>query len=215
MAHPSTDSIPDLLLRNVPRELVMAIEDALFAGAQRAFAAAKGMADGHLPHAVGQLRHFHMNESFHRALEVGDASPTPISGNGVVSGRSGVFSLARFNIPEGFWINGRRSHTRRQMSAANRAIEPLVQPELFGEYTAPTDAVAFFVACFSGSLHVKPDAPLSIQIAVPDRHMRGWLFRESVDAFLQRYEDKPAAQDDLAKPKLKKIKKQGNEGTAS
>jgi hypothetical protein len=45
--------------------------------------------------------------------------------------------------------------------------------------------------------------------------MRGWLFKEPLNAFLQRYEQKPAAQDDLAKPKLKKIKKQGNDGSAS
>jgi hypothetical protein len=170
------------------------------------------MDDGHLPHVVGQLRHFQMNESFHRALAMGDASPTPIRGNGIVSGRSGVFRLARFNIPEGLWINGRRSQTRRQMSFANKAIEPLVQPELFDLYAPPSDAVAFFVACFSGSLHIQPESPLSVQIAVPNRDMRGWLFRESVGVFLQRYEHKPMVQDDLARPKLKKIKKQGNEG---
>jgi hypothetical protein len=190
----------------------MAVEEALAAGAQRAHAAAKGMDDGHLPHVVGQLRHFQMNESFHRALAMGDASPTPIRGNGIVSGRSGVFRLARFNIPEGLWINGRRSQTRRQMSFANKAIEPLVQPELFDLYAPPSDAVAFFVACFSGSLHIQPESPLSVQIAVPNRDMRGWLFRESVGVFLQRYEHKPMVQDDLARPKLKKIKKQGNEG---
>jgi hypothetical protein len=100
------------------------------------------------------------------------------------------------------------------MSYANKAIEPLVQPELFDQYTAPADAVAFFVACFSGSLHIQPESPVSIQIAVPDREMRGWLFKEPLIAFLQRYEQKPAAQDDLAKPKLKKIKKQGNDGSA-
>jgi hypothetical protein len=215
MPIPPTDSIPDLLLRSIPRGLVMAVDEALGVGAQRAHAAAKGMDEGHLPHVVGQLRHFHMNELFHRALAMGDASPTAIRGNGIVSGRSGVFTLARFNIPEGFWINGRRSHTRRQMSFANKAIEPLVQPELFDQYTTPSDAVAFFVACFSGSLHIQPESPVSIQIAVPDRDMRGWLFREPVNAFLQRYERKPAVQDDLAKPKLKKNKKQGNDGTAS
>lgn len=214
MPLPPTDSIPDLLLRSIPRGLVMAVDEALGVGAQRAHAAAKGMDEGHLPHVVGQLRHFHMNESFHRALAMGDASPTAIRGNGIVSGRSGVFTLARFNIPEGFWINGRRSHTRRQMSFANKAIEPLVQHELFDQYTTPSDAVAFFVACFSGSLHIQPESPVSIQIAVPDRDMRGWLFREPVNAFLQRYEQKPAVQDDLAKPKLKKNKKQGNDGTA-
>jgi hypothetical protein len=216
MAQPPKDSIPELLLRNIPRGLVMGIDEALGVGAQRAHAASKGMDEGHLPHVMGQLRHFHMNEAFHRALGMGEASPTAIRGNGIVSGRAGVFTLARFNIPEGFWINGRRSHTRRQMSFANKAIEPLVQPELFDQYTPPSDAVAFFVACFSGSQHIQPESPVSIQIAVPDRDMRGWLFKESIDAFLQRYEKKPAAQDDLAKPKLKKNKKQqGNDGIAS
>lgn len=212
MTAATRETIPDLLVRNLPRALVMAVEEALVVGAQRAHAAAKGMHEGHLPHVVGQLRHFHMNESFHRTLSMADAAPTAIRGNGVVSGRSGVFTLARFNIPEGVWVNGRRSQTRRQMSFANKAIEPLVQPELFDQYAAPSDAVAFFVACFSGSLHIQPESPLSVQIAVPDRDMRGWLFREAVGAFVQRYEQKPTMQDDLAKPTLKKIKKQGNDG---
>lgn len=215
MLQPKRDSIPELLTRNIPREMVMGIEEALVAGAQRAYSAARGMDEGHLPHVVGQLRHFHMNESFHRALAAGDASPSVIRGNGIVTGRTGVFTLARFNIPDGFWINGRRSYTRRQMSMANRAIEPLVQPELFEEYVLPSDAVAFFVACFSGSLKFQPDAPLSIQIAVPDRHMRGWLFREPLNAFVHRYEANPAGQADLAVPKLKKnIGRQGKDGTS-
>lgn len=217
MSEPSQETIPDLLVRNVSREVVLGIEDALIVGAQRAYAAGRGMDDGHLPHAVGQLRHFHMNEAFQRALVAADASPSPIRGNGIVTGRAGIFTLARFNIPEGFWINGRRSHTRRQMSLANIAIEPLVQPELFGEYQTPSDAVAFFVACFSGSLHVQPESPVSIQIAVPDRHMRGWLFREPLDSFIKRYDQEPMAQHDLAVPKLKKdIGKQlGKDGTTS
>jgi hypothetical protein len=215
MIQPPNDSIPHLLLRSIPRGLMMGIDEALGAGAQRAYAASKGMDEGHLPHVVGQLRHFYMNESFHRALAMGEASPTTIRGNGIVSGRSGVFTLARFNMPEGFWINGRRSKTRRQMSFANKAIEPLVQPELFEQYIAPADAVAFFVACFSGSVHIQPESPVSIQIAVPDRDMDGWLFKETLDVFLQRYEQKPATQADLARPKLKKSKKQGNDGNAA
>ncbi|MBL8380987.1 MAG: alpha/beta hydrolase [Burkholderiales bacterium] len=208
------DSVPDLLIRSIPRGLVMGIDDALCAGAQRAYTAAKGMDDGHLPHVVGQMRHFHMNESFQRALAVGEASPTAIRGNGIVTGRAGVFMLARFNIPQGFWVNGRRSRTRRQMSLANKAIEPLVQPELFEAYAPPSAAVAFFVACFSGSLENQPESPISIQIAVPDRYMQGWLFREPVDTFVQRYEQRPSIQADFAKPRLKKnIGKQGGNGT--
>ena len=208
------ETVPDLLVRNIPRTLVMGIEEALAVGAERAYATARGMEDGHLPHVVGQMRHFHMNESFYRALMVAQADPTPIRGNGIVTGRTGVFRLARFNIPEGFWINGRRSQTRRQMSVANKAIEPLVQPELFSIYTPPTDAVAFFVACFSGSLKVQPESPVSILVAVPDREMKGWLFKEPLNAFLQSYEAKPATQDDLAMPKLKKnIGKRDKDGT--
>ncbi|MBS1826405.1 MAG: alpha/beta hydrolase [Acidobacteria bacterium] len=216
MSQLTQETIPDLLVNNVSRELVMSVEDALAAGAQRAYAAARGMNEGHLPHIVGQLRHFHMNEAFQRALVANAANPSPIRGNGIVTGRTGVFTLARFNIAAGFWINGRRSRTRRLMSLANAAIEPLVQPELFTAYQPPSDGVAFFVGCFSGNLNLQPETPVSIQIAVPDRHMRGWLFRESLEQFLRRYNQASQKQDDLAMPKLKKNvrKQQDKDGTA-
>lgn len=45
--------------------------------------------------------------------------------------------------------------------------------------------------------------------------MQGWLFREPIDAFAKRYDQKPVSQqDDLAMPKLKKnIGKQDKDGT--
>lgn len=216
MGRPTQETIHNLLVKNVPREVVMGVEDALAIGARRAYVAARGMDEGHLPHVVGQLRHFYMNEAFHRTLAANGAEPSPIRGNGIVTGRTGVFTLARFNIPEGFWINGRRSQTRRTMSLANMAIEPLVQPELFSGYRPPSDAVAFFVACFSGNRNLQPESPVSIQIAVPDRHMRGWLFNEPLDRFLTRYDQTPMGQDDLAVPTLKKNPgKQQNKDGAS
>ena len=213
MSHIS-DPISTLLTQNLSRELIMGIEEALTVGAQRAYSATEGMDKGHLPSALGQGRHFHMNESFHRALEVGGAAPSPIKGNGVIRGRSGILTLARFNIAHGCWINGRRSTIRRQMALANQAIEPLVQPELFGEYSEPSNAVAFFVACFSGSLYIQPESPTSIQIAVPSRDMKNWLFKEPLHAFLHRYEQQSTTQDDLVKPKLKKTRNQDNQDKA-
>jgi hypothetical protein len=198
------ETIPELLRRNIPRSLVLAIEEAFCVGAQRAYRAAQGMDEGHLPHVVGQLRHFHMNEVFHRALAANNASPCPIRGSGIVSGRTGVFTLARFNAKDKLWNNARRSNTRREMAEANRAIEPLVQPGLFGGYEAPSDAVAFFVACFAGSLRIQPEGPVSILIAVPDRLMKRWLFREPLDRFIQGYDVPAARQDDMARPKLRK-----------
>jgi hypothetical protein len=209
------ETIPDLLLKNIPRPLVLAVEEAFSVGAQRAYSAAHGMDEGHLPHVVGQLRHFHMNEAFHRALAANNASPCPIRGSGIVTGRTGVFMMARFNAKDDLWNNARRSNTRRQMSEANRAIEPLVQPGLFGGYGVPTDGVAFFVACFACSLRIQPEAPVTMQIAVPDRYMKRWLFRESLDKFIQRYDVPATLQDDMARPKLKKnIRKNLEDGTA-
>lgn len=205
MPHPSQETIHGLLLRDIPRDLVMSLEEATLVGAQRAYAAAQGMDDGHLPSVVGHLRHFHINESFHRALAVAGASPSPLLGNKIVTGRSGIFTLARFNTKYGVWNSCRRSKTRKQMSLANAAIEPLVQPGLFSGYVEPSQAVVFIVACFSGSLQSQPDSPVSVEIAVPDRNMGGWLFREPIDAFVKRYGQKPTTgQDDLAVPKLKK-----------
>jgi hypothetical protein len=207
----AAETVSDLLVKNVPREVIMGVEEALHVGAQRAYRAAHGMDEGHLPHLVGQLRHFHMNEAFQRALAANGAHPSPIRGNGIVTGRTGVFTLARFNAQDGLWTNGRRSQTRRQMSLANAAIEPLVQPELFADYQPPAYGVAFFVACFSGNLKIQPDFPLSIQIAVPDRHMRGWLFKETLAQLLQRYDQPRMGQEDMAVPKLKRtISKQQN-----
>ena len=80
----------------------------------------------------------------------------------------------------------------------------------------PAEAVVFLVACFAGSLHSQPDTPMSVEIAVPDRHMQSWLFREPAEAFIKRYDQKPAtAQNDLAVPKLKKNigKQQDKDGT--
>ena len=197
-------TLPDLLLSNIPREVVMGVEEALLAGAQRAYAAARGMNEGHLSSAVGQMRHFHMNEAFQRCLAANSAEPSPIRGNSIVVGRTGIVTLARFNTPIGVWNNARRSYTRRVMSLANEAIEPLVYPGLFHNYVPPAKATAFFVACFSGSVNVQPEAPISIQLAVPDQHMRRWLFRETVTKFLERSVEGVTAQEDAAVPVLRK-----------
>jgi len=214
MTKPEPNPIAALLMQNVTRELVLGVEEALMAGSQRAFGAARGMDEGHLPHVVGQLRHFHMNEALYRTFAASDAAPSPIRGNGLVTGRAGVFTLARFNIKLGLWVNGRRSQTRRQMALANSAIEPLVQPGLFDRALPPSEGVAFFVSCFSGDLNVLPDVPVSIYIAVPDHTMTGWLFREPLSLFVQRYQEEPAAQDDLANPTLKRGAQRKNQGDA-
>lgn len=205
------DTIADLLLESIPRDLLMGVEDALLSGAMRGFEAAKGMNEGHLPTALGQMRHFHMNEAFNDALTVAGANPTPIRGNSIVVGHSGLFRLSRFNLSAGVWNNGRRSRTRRQMAEANRAIEQLVQPSLFDAQPI-TAGTAFFVASFSGSVKVQPESPIAIYLAVPDPEMKRWLFQAPLSMLIARCDVTPP-QADTAVPKLKKgIIERGQDG---
>jgi hypothetical protein len=202
MNHLSNDAVADLLLSHIPREFILSAEEGLFAGAKRGFAASLGTHDGHRASALGQMRAFKMNEEFSNALATHGANPSPIRGNALVTGKLGIFTVGRFNISAGLWNNGRRSRTRLEMSYANRVVEPLVQPNLFGEVEPISKATVFIVASFSGSLKIQPETPLGIDIAVPDKDMKGWLFREPLQVFLNRYHA-VVEQKDTAIPTLK------------
>ncbi|HBP0855500.1 hypothetical protein LER27_28680 [Pseudomonas aeruginosa] len=195
-------SIADLLIHNVPRNLVMGVEDACDAGALRAHLVTKDMDDKHRKNALGQMRAFHMNELFDEALQAAGAVHTSLRGNGVVVGKSGIFKFSRVNMSSAMWNNCRRSAIRRQLAEANQSMTQLVQPSLFAQEPITTGTF-FFVACFSGSLTIQPEKPLEIHIAVPDAKIEGWLFREPLSQFLARYDEAPTQQIDLAKPKLK------------
>ncbi|MDC6379925.1 hypothetical protein BW687_007015 [Pseudomonas graminis] len=195
-------SIPELLVQNVPRDLVMGAEDAFEVGALRAYLLTKDMDRNHRKNALGQMRAFQMNESFEEALRAADALYTPLNGNGVVVGQSGIFKFSRLNMSSSFRNNIRRGAIRRQLAEANQAMTQLVQPSLFAQEPI-TAGTFFFVACFSGSLAYQPEKPLQIHIAVPDAEMKGWLFHEPVSKFLTRYDQAAQQQPDLAKPKLK------------
>ena len=198
-------TIADLLLQNIPRDLILGVEDALITGSKRGTNAGAGMNLGHRSHAVGQMRHFHMNETFRDALAAANTNPTQIKGNRVVIGKAGIFSLGRFNISNGMWNNGRRSRTRREMALANLSIEPLVLPDLFETYKPTSLATVFFVGVFDRSVQDTMATPMSIDIAVPDHELKGWLFRMSTTNFLALYEAQTAddIQPDLAIPSLK------------
>ncbi|WP_028697357.1 hypothetical protein [Pseudomonas monteilii] len=194
-------TIPDLIMANIPRDLLMGIEDALEAGAMRAFSKTKDLAKGHRKSGLGQMRHFQMNETFNEALLAANAEMVPLRGNGVVVGKSGVLQLSRLNISESAWNNSNRSVTRRKLAEANKGMKHLLLPSLFDPVEVNAGTL-FIVACFSGSLQIHPEKPTQIYIAVPDEKMEGWLFREKLGLFLSRYDEAPK-QVDLAQPKLK------------
>lgn len=195
--------IEDLLVSNLPRELVLGVEEAMFVGAQRGYASTRTMAPGHRSSALGQQRHFHMNETFHQTLVANEVQPTQLSGNRLVTGRSGMLMLGRFNMTGADWMKGSRSVTRKQLSKVNEALTSCLRPDFFTEPVIPTDITVFFVSRFSRALDDSAATPESLYIAVPDKNLKSWLFREPLVAFLKRYDQQPV-QHDLAQPKLKK-----------
>lgn len=195
------DAIADLLIAHVPRDLVMGVEDAFDAGALLAHLATKDLDKKHRKNALGQMRHFHMNERFSESLQAAGAENVPLRGNGVVVGQAGMLKFSRVNMSTTAWNNASRSTIRRELSKANQAMTQLVQPSLFGPQEI-TSGTFFFVARFSGSLQHQPEKALEIYIAVPDAKMEGWLFREPLSLFLKRY-DRAPKQVDKATPKLK------------
>ncbi len=205
MSEQHQPTIASLLVQHIPRDLIMGVEDALLIGAQRGTSAGAAMNPGHRSHAVGQMRHFHMNETFRDALDAAGTNPTQIKGNRVVTAVSGIFALGRFNISNGVWNNGRRSRTRREMAMANLSIEPLVTPDLFDAYQPATRATVFFVGVFDRSVQDTAAIPLSIDITVPNHELKEWLFRMSTTQFLTLYESQDFASEqlDLAVPQLK------------
>ena len=198
---PNPDAIAALLIANVPRDLVMGVEDAFAAGALQAFGLTKEVSMKQRKTALGYMRHIQMNERFSDLLEASNAELISSQGNRVIVGAAGMFKFARLNMNTTNWNRPARSTIRRELAEANDAMSQLVQPSLF----APQDVTSgafFFVARFSGSLHHHPEKPLQVYIAVPNPKMDGWLFREPLSQFLDRYDTAPK-QADNATVKLK------------
>lgn len=203
-AYPSSEGIESLIVANVPRDLIAAMEEALITGAAEGAAGSGTLAKGHRAHAVGQMRHFRTNERFFEALAAAEASPTPLNGNRLVVGRVGIFYVSRFNVTTHFWSNAKRSKSRRQLAMFNLAIEHLVTPDLFENYEPAQSASLFTVGVFDRSPSNALAELVRVDIAIPRPDMDGWLYRQPVAKALALYDTKPQViQPDMAYPVLK------------
>lgn len=208
MATSPTDGIEaleQLIVQNVPRDALMACEDAYHSGDAKARTQASGFAQGHRPSAVGSVKHFYINESFHEALLAHGADPTPLRGTRLVVGRWGIFHVARLNVPGHQWVNLRRSATRKKLAEINQSIErKYVQRDLFNE-ASDTAAGTIFILGVMDGVDANGVAQLTqVKLALPAPNMKSWLYMKSLTEFLSLYEQtNTAEQPDNAKPKLK------------
>lgn len=213
MSSQASNPLQELLVKNLPKDVVLAIEEAFDAGSRDAYQSASNMHPGHKAHALGTLRHYRMNEAFAQALDSTGCSPSPVRGNALVIGQAGIFRVARLNIRMGPWYHARRSRQRCMLAAINSSVDPLVQLDFFEPDHTVKEATVFFVAVFSDSMGQEARTPISTVIAVPSGDLKRWLYFKPLPDFLEAY-NRPAAQQDKAIPRLKTqtSRKNGTEG---
>jgi len=204
--------IADLIVEQVPKQLLMAIIDAVYVGSIRAYDASKKKSQGHRATALGFERYLNLNETIHEVFEANGCSPEKLSGNRIVEGHIGIFTIVRESYNDNRWKRLFRSKRKQTLIAENSFVERIVQPDLFSNGTDVPKATLAIVCRFSGTLQNQPEAPLSIELVVPSSDGKQWVFHEPLEVFLTRYDIAPS-QEDKAFPGLKKgvIKREGAE----
>ncbi len=204
--------VADLIVQHVPKQLIMALSDAIYAASKRSFDSAKMKNQGHRATALGLERYLNLNETIHEVFEANGCNPGKLCGNRIVEGRSGIFTIARESYNDNQWKKLFRSKCKQTLISENVFVEKVVQPDLFSDGSDVPKATLFVVCRFSGSLQTQPEAPMSIELVVPSSDGKSWVFHEPLELFLTRYDVVPS-QEDNAFPGLKKgiIKKDGTE----
>lgn len=207
-----TSKVADLIVQHVPKQLIMALSDAIYAASKRSFDSAKIKNLGHRATALGLERYLNLNETIHEVFEANGCNPGKLCGNRIVEGRSGIFTIARESYNDNQWKKLFRSKRKQTLISENVFVEKVVQPDLFSDGSDVPKATLFLVCRFSGSLQTQPEAPMSIELVVPSSDGKNWVFHEPLELFLTRYDVVPS-QEDNAFPGLKKgiIKKDGTE----
>lgn len=195
-----------LIVKNVPRDALMACEDAYYGGDAKGRAHSAAFDLGHRPSAAGQVKHFFTNEAFHEALQAHGGEPSSLKGTKLVVGRLGVFNVVRLNVPGHKWVNLGRSATRKKLAELNQTIETkYVQGDLFSEVREVAEGTLFILGIVDG-IDINGIAQLThVMVALPAPNMKSWLYISPVAEFLKLYDQRDrAVQPDHAVPKLKK-----------
>ncbi len=216
MLSTNINELEQLILQHIPRDAVMAFEDAYFDGDAKGRSRASDFEKGHRPSAAGHTKHFFINESFFDALLAHGAEPSPLRGTKLVVGRLGIFNIARLNVPGHKWVNLKRSATRKKLADLNDTINrKFIQPDLFKEVSDPVIGTIFILGVMDGTDANHISQLTEVMLALPAPNMKSWLYIRTIADFVKLYDEVDAiAQVDNAKPILRtttKKKQTGNE----
>lgn len=210
MSFTKSKNVAELLHRDIPKDFVLAVLDALNISSERAYNETKELHKGHIKNARGQMRHFEQNEAFYTALVAHGLDVSELKGNQIVIGKAGIWNISRGTANDENWHNLKRSKSRQLLAQKNDLIERLVYQDLFDKNEQPEEGTVFFISSFSKNTESQAQKPIAIQIAVCDRNMNNWLYIEDIGKFIDGYADKQenvqTEQQDMAKPVLKSRK---------
>ena len=198
--------LEQLIINNVPRDALMACEDAYYGGDEKGRMHSAIFSLGHRPSAAGQVKHFHVNEAFHEALQAHGGEPSPLRGTRLVIGRLGIFNIARLNVAGHKWVNLNRGATRKKLAELNQVIEQkYVQGDFFTGDREVTRGTIFILGVVDG-IDTNGIAQLTqVMVALPAPDMKSWLYRSTMAEVLKLYDQlNVVGQPDNAQPKLKK-----------
>jgi len=209
MPSANVSDLERLIMKNIPRDALMAVEDAYFSGDAKGRSRAADFETGHRPSAAGQNKHFSINESFFDALLAHGAKPSPLRGTKLVIGRLGIFNIARLNVPGHQWVNLGRSATRKKLADLNQAInKKFVQADLFGEAPELVEGTIFIIGVMDGTDANNMSQLTQVMLALPAPNMESWLYMSTMADFQKLYDEVDAVvQVDSAKPILRIITK--------
>lgn len=182
--------LEQLIKENIPRDALMALDDAYKSGDKKCITHATLFVQSHRSSGAGQNRHFFLNETFHEALTVHGAKPSPLSGTKLVTGKLGIFNIARLNVPGHKWVNLKGSKTRKQLAQLNTAIErTYVQGDLFDVDRPVSVGTIFVLGVMDGwNADAKIAALTQVMIALPAPDMKSWLYIKPLTEFLKLYD---------------------------
>lgn len=205
-------NIEGLLLKDLPRQFVIAAKDALLDADDQANRECLSFKVGIRSSQTGYVKHGRMNERWHDVLLAEGGNPTPLKSNDIVVGQFGIFKVARHNVRHHEWSHKKKlgkKHT--EIAKLNTDIlTKYVMPDFFKEKAEVVIATAFFVAVIDGVDGADQPTVTEIQLCVPHPDLKGQLYTKSLTEFITLY-DRPAQQIDTAHSTLRKQTKKQNE----
>lgn len=204
-----------LIAQHIPRDTLMALEDAYFDGDKKGRLKGRTFAHGHKRSAAGAIKHFDTNENFYEALLAHGANPTPLRGNRLVIGRLGIFNIVRMNVPNHKWTDLHRGKTRQTLAGVNADIQrKYIQGDFFTKSRNVGEATLFFLGVMDGQDEHGLAQLTQCMVALPAPDMQSWLYLKTMAEFIEVYDNKPeGSQIDNAVPKLKEAQPKKRTGT--